>query len=94
MDKFELSCAIAKELDLSIKDSRFYLDALLDCMTEELINGRTVKFVNWGTFEVVQRAARKGFNPHIREEIIIPACKEPVFKPGKALKDSINEDIF
>ena len=94
MDKFELSCAIAKELDLSIKDSRFYLDALLDCMTEELINGGTVKFVNWGTFEVVQRAARKGFNPHIREEIIIPACKEPVFKPGKALKDSINKDIF
>lgn len=94
MDKFELACAIAKELDLSIKDSRVYLDAMLDCITDELIKGGAVKFVNWGTFEIVQRAARKGFNPHIREEIIIPACKEPVFKPGKALKDTINANFF
>ena len=50
-----------------------------------------VQLVGFGTFEVRQRAARKGRNPQTKEEIKIPASKAPVFKAGKALKDLVNK---
>ena len=46
--------------------------------------------LGFGTFEVSERAARKGRNPQTKEEIKIPASKAPVFKAGKALKDLVN----
>jgi DNA-binding protein HU-beta len=48
-----------------------------------------VQLVGFGSFEVKKRAARTGRNPKTKEAIEIPASKVPVFKPGKALKDTI-----
>lgn len=89
MNKLELTNAIAKETNTSFKMADIFLDAMLDSITEELIRNGKVKIVDFGVFEVANRAPRKGFNPHVREEVIIPACKEPVFKPGKELKERI-----
>ena len=91
MNKLELTNAIAKKMNVTYKCANIFLDTLLNCITEELVSGGKVKFVDFGVFEVVQRAPRKGFNPRTREEIIIPACNEPVFKPGKELKQIIKD---
>ena len=89
MNKLELTNAIAKKMNVTYKAAGVFLDTMLNCITEELANGGKVKFVDFGVFEVAQRAPRKGFNPVTREEIIIPACNQPVFKPGKELKEII-----
>ena len=83
--------SIAKKLDISYKEADDKLKAILDCIIEELLNGGNVKLVDFGSFEVVKRAARKGHNPHTHEIFDIPACLEPVFKPGKELKEIIKE---
>ncbi|WP_029688365.1 HU family DNA-binding protein, partial [Thermoanaerobacter sp. A7A] len=57
---------------------------------EALKNGDKVQLVGFGTFEVRERAERKGRNPQTKEEITIPASKAPIFKAGKALKDLVN----
>ena len=41
--------------------------------------------------EVRERAARTGINPQTKQTIEIDASKSPVFKAGKALKDSISK---
>ena len=51
--------------------------------------GDKIQLVGFGAFEVKSRAERIGRNPKTKESIKIPASKVPVFKPGKALKDSI-----
>jgi len=56
-----------------------------------LAKGEKVQLVGFGTFEVRQRAARKGRNPQTKAEIKIPASKAPVFKAGKALKETVNK---
>jgi DNA-binding protein HU-beta len=58
---------------------------------EALQQGEKVVLVGFGTFEVRNRAARKGRNPQTKEEILIPASKAPVFKAGKGLKDKVNK---
>ena len=46
--------------------------------------------VGFGTFEVRNRAARKGVNPATGETIEIPESKVPAFKAGKALKEAVS----
>ncbi|GAH39748.1 unnamed protein product, partial [marine sediment metagenome] len=45
--------------------------------------------VGFGTFQVVQRNARKGVNPQTRESIQIPAKRVSKFKPGKGLREKV-----
>jgi len=50
-----------------------------------------IQLVGFGSFEVRERAERKGRNPQTKEEIVIPATKTPIFKVGKGLKELVNK---
>ena len=91
MNKTELVAAVAEQADISKKDAEKVLKAFVDVVTEEMKKGEKVQLVGFGTFEVRQRAARKGRNPQTKAEIKIPASKAPVFKAGKALKELVNK---
>ena len=58
-------------------------------VADELKKGEKVALIGFGTFEVRERAARKGINPLTKEAIEIAASKAPAFKAGKAFKDYI-----
>ena len=91
MNKADLVAAMAEKAGVSKKDAEASLKAFTDVVAEELKKGEKIQLVGFGTFEVRQRAARKGRNPQTKEEIKIPASKAPVFKAGKALKDLVNK---
>lgn len=90
MNKTDLVSAISSKSGLTKKDSEAALNAFVDAVQEALLNNEKIVLVNFGTFEVRERAERKGRNPQTREEIIIPASKMPVFKAGKGFKNRIN----
>ena len=89
MNKAELINAAADKAGLSKKDSDAAVAAMVDVITESLVQGEKVQLVGFGSFEVKSRSARMGRNPHTKEQIEIPASKVPVFKAGKALKDTV-----
>ena len=89
MNKAELVAAVAEKAELSKKDAAEAIDAVLATITDALKNDDKVQVVGFGTFEVRQRAARKGKNPQTGAVVDIPAAKVPAFKAGKALKDAI-----
>lgn len=89
MTKAELINAVAEKSDITKKDSDKAVTAVIDAITEALVNGEKVSLVGFGTFEVKDRAARQGINPRTKEPMPIPASKLPVFKAGKALKESV-----
>ena len=89
MTKAELIAQVALKAGLSKKDSDKAIGAVIDSITEALAAGDKVQLVGFGTFEVKERGERKGINPRTKEEITIAATKAPVFKAGKALKDSV-----
>ena len=89
MNKAELICKIAENAGFSKKDSETALTAVLDAISSALADGDKVQLTGFGTFEVKERAARTGRNPRTLESIEIPASKLPVFKAGKALKDTV-----
>lgn len=89
MNKAELINAVAASAEVSKKDAEIVVSATLDAITVALQGGDKVQLVGFGSFEVKQRAERIGRNPKTKESIKIPASKVPVFKAGKALKDSV-----
>ena len=90
MNKSELVAAMSEKTELSKKDAEKALKAFTDVVAEELKKGEKIQLVGFGTFEVSERAARTGSNPHSGDPIEIAASKAPKFKAGKALKDMIN----
>lgn len=89
MNKVELVSSVAEKSGLSKKDSEKAVSAVLDSIVETVATGEKVQLVGFGTFEVRERQQRTGRNPRTKEEIIIPASKQPVFKAGKSFKDSV-----
>ena len=91
MNKTELVAAIAEQADLTKKDTEKALTAFTEVVTRELKKGEKIQLVGFGTFEVVERAAREGRNPQTGKAMHINASKAPKFKPGKALKDEVDK---
>lgn len=89
MNKTELVSVVSEKTEFSKKESAQIVDAMFASIEEALAKGEKVQLIGFGTFEVRERAARKGRNPQTGAEIEIPASKVPAFKPGKALKDAV-----
>ena len=91
MNKTELIAEVAKKCGISKKDAEKAVTTTFDTIADALSQGDKVQLVGFGSFEVKKRAARIGRNPKTKETIEIPASVVPVFKAGKALKDSISK---
>lgn len=89
MNKSELISAVAEGTELSKKDATAAVEAVFSSIQDALSKGDRVQVIGFGTFEVRDRAARKGRNPQTGKEIDIPASKVPAFKAGKALRDAV-----
>ncbi|KAF1085826.1 DNA-binding protein HU [Sporotomaculum syntrophicum] len=90
MNKAELIANVAEKSELTKKDAEKAVVAVLSSIEEALASGDKVQLVGFGTFEVRERAARKGRNPQTGEEINIAAARVPVFKAGKALRETVS----
>ncbi|APH36119.1 HU family DNA-binding protein [Bacillus velezensis] len=89
MNKTEFVGEVAEKIGVTKKEAAPKVEAVFNVIVETLTNGESIKIPGVGTFEVRERAARKGRNPQSGEEIDIPATKAPAFKAAKALKDAV-----
>ena len=90
MNKGELIKAMAEKAGFTNKDAAIAYDAFVASVTEAVKKGDKVQLVGFGTMEVKNVASKTGINPQTKEKVVIPACKKPVMKFGKAYKDIIN----
>jgi DNA-binding protein HU-beta len=86
MNKSELVTAMAGVSGLTKKDSEAALNGLIKSIEDAVARKEDVRLMGFGTFSVVERAARIGRNPSTGEEIKIPAREAVKFKVGKDLK--------
>lgn len=89
VNKQELAKQVASKAKITVKDAKSTIDALTEVITDALSKGEKVQLIGFGSFEVRDRAERKGHNPQTGEEITIPATQVPAFRPGRALKDAV-----
>ena len=90
MNKNELIADVAERAGLSKADAGKAVDGIVASIEAALKAGGEVRIVGFGTFSVSSRAATTGRNPRTGETISIPASKQPKFKAGAPLKQSVN----
>ena len=91
MNKSEIAGRVADRIGMSQSAAGDAVDAVFKAVSEALANGEEVRVVGFGTFGTRNRPARTGRNPRTGESLEIQASTAPAFKPGKALKDAVNE---
>lgn len=80
-----------KGKNLSNTDMDAAYNAISQAILEALAANETVSFsCNVGSFRVEDKPERQGRNPRTGEAITIAAKKAVKFRPGKALKDTLN----
>lgn len=89
MNKTELVNAIANEAKLTKVQAKAALEAALDAVAGALVKGDKVSLIGFGTFAVVEKAARMGVNPATGAKIEIAAKKVVKFKAGKELDEKV-----
>ena len=89
MNKTELIASVAEKSGLTKKDAERVINATFETISASLAEGNKVQLSGFGIFEVKAREARVGRNPRTKEEIQIPASRQPAFKASKALKDIV-----
>ena len=88
MKKSELISHIAEKAQLSKKAAGTVLKTIIDGVHKTLKQSGEMRIAGLGTFRVIKRKARKGFNPQTKAKMTIPAMKTPGFRPAKALKEA------
>jgi DNA-binding protein HU-beta len=88
MNKAELVTEVHRLLGegTSLAAAERAADSVLQAVRRGLKRDGEVHLVGFGTFSVAQRSARKGFNPHTRQPMKIPAMKLVRFKAGASLR--------
>ena len=88
-NKQDLIAKVAETAELSKKQAALVVNTVFETISESLSNGEKVQIIGFGSFDVRERAERKGSNPQTGAELVIPASKVPGFKAGKALKETV-----
>ena len=86
MNKSELVAAVAAQAGLTKAQAQKAVEATVDAIAGALKGGDKVQLVGFGTFSVVEKAAREGVNPSTGAKIQIPAKKVAKFKAGAGLE--------
>lgn len=95
MTKSELIERIADSQDqLSPKDIELAVKLMLEYMSQSLATGSRIEIRGFGSFSVHHRAPRIGRNPKTGEPVSLEGKYVPHFKPGKELRDRVNESIL
>lgn len=92
MRKQDLARAVAAEANLTEAQATAALNAVFNAIQSALSDGDEVTISGFGSFRVVERAAREGRNPQTGATMQIAARKSPTFRPGTQLKRAVGDD--
>ena len=76
---------------LTHRDAEFAVKTILDAMSDALARGHRIEIRGFGSFSINRRPPRIGRNPRSGEQVVIPEKLVPHFKPGKALREAVDE---
>jgi integration host factor subunit beta len=94
MTKSELIERLADKLQqIPAKDVESSIKEMLEQMAQTLQKGERIEIRGFGSFSLHYRAPRVGRNPKTGETVKLDGKYVPHFKPGKELRERVNESI-
>ena len=89
MNREGLVKLVSEKTGITQKAAEQVQKAVIELFSSTLEKGESISLVGFGSFKVVERAAREGRNPSTGKKIQIPASKTVKFTPSKSLKERV-----
>lgn len=93
MTKRDLVIEVADKKGYTQNEVSDIIQTTLDIIARSLATGKRLEIRNFGVFEVKKRDARRGRNPRTGAEVPIPEKRVATFKPGKSLKEMVEQGV-
>lgn len=92
LTKSELISLLASQHpQLAVRDMDLAVKTILQAMTQTLSAGQRIEVRGFGSFSITKRDSRIGRNPKTGEIVVVPAKRVPHFKPGKDLRERVDQ---
>lgn len=82
---------VERQAHMSHRDVELAVKLLLENVSDELSGAGRIEIRGFGSFSVHHRPARLGRNPKTGESVDIPQKYVPHFKPGKEMRERVNQ---
>ena len=94
MTRSDLVIQLAERFaQLTHRDTEFAVKTILDAMASALARGHRIEIRGFGSFSINRRPPRVGRNPRSGEQVVISEKLVPHFKPGKALREAVDQQV-
>jgi len=90
LTRMDLSEAVFREVGLSRNESAQLVEAVIQYMSDALVQGEQVKISSFGTFGVRSKSERLGRNPKTGEEVPISPRRVLSFRPSHLMKERVS----
>ncbi len=90
LTRMDLSEAVFREVGLSRNESASLVEAVIQYMSDALVDGEQVKISSFGTFSVRSKSERLGRNPKTGEEVPISPRRVLSFRPSHLMKERVS----
>jgi len=89
MNNKELISELSAKLDMSQKNAGELLKSFVELVSEHIIGGNHVTFLDLGTFEQQYREQRISVNPITKKRLLVPQKKVVDFRTANTLKNHL-----
>lgn len=94
MTKSELIELLAeRQSHLSQADVELAVRCVIEQLSKALADGERIEIRGFGSFSLHYRPPRMGRNPKTGEAVALPGKHVPHFKPGKELRERVNDTV-
>ncbi|MFW5791771.1 MAG: HU family DNA-binding protein [Desulfohalobiaceae bacterium] len=91
MNKSELIKTLSENQNIQLDEAALIVNTFFDAIKEALLRGERVEIRGFGSFKIKDYGEYKGRNPKTGETVLVKSKRLPFFRPGKDLKDYINQ---
>ena len=94
MTRSDLVAQLAERFThITAGDTEFAVKTVLDAMSDALARGHRIEIRGFGSFSISRRLPRVGRDPRSGEQFTIPERLVPHFRPGKALREAVDQQL-
>jgi integration host factor subunit beta len=91
MNKSELIKSLAERCNIQVEESTIIVNSFFDAIKDSLEKGDRVEIRGFGSFKLKDYQGYVGRNPKSGDEVEVKPKRLPFFRPGKQLKEYVND---
>jgi len=87
----ELAISINEKLGVPQRNAAEIVDTVFATLKNTMVDGESVKLVQFGTFVIQNKSPRRGRNPKTGASMTITKRQMVTFRPSRRLRDLLND---